>query len=287
MTKKKHMINQFRPFKHRKQYLLVCACSFLILQTLVLPSESLAQISLSDFFSGEKPICCGYFNEFTKIGWETENAFFDNLFSISDAEEMEYGANLLFGFKKENKILTSHEFKSEAESILKKITQNVERKEITYSIHIIEDDEINAFATLGGHVYLTTGIIRFVHSIDELAFIIGHEVAHIDKLHTQRKFKKIIFTHKAFEIVKMENFANMGLLVNEIFTAPFNQPSEFEADIVGLNLMNKAGYNPKMALDFFSRLGRYENKTLLEKFFRTHPYSSERKSCLEYNITNL
>ena len=72
----------------------------------------------------------------------------------------------------------NHFAKPKVEEILQRIVKNVSRNDVSYRISILKSEEINAFATLGGYLYITTGLLNFVDSYDELAFIIGHEVAH-------------------------------------------------------------------------------------------------------------
>src|SRR5690606_7580214 len=153
-----------------------------------------------------------------------------------------------------SKILQGHWAGKLVDGILQKMLPFVDRGRSMYRINILDSEEINAFATLGGYIYLTTGIIDFVESEDELAFIIGHEISHIDKYHTQRKYKKLFVAQSFGKALSMEALASMALNVNNVLFAAFDQPDEYEADKGGVNLMQKAGYDPEKSMDFFTKM---------------------------------
>lgn len=154
-----------------------------------------------------------------------------------------------------------------------------DRKDIEYHIHLIDSDEINAFAIAGGHVYVTTALLEFVESDDELAGIIGHEIGHVDLKHCVRKVQKIV-TASAFG----GDFAALAANFQVQLTAPFGQFDEYASDRSGALLAKKAGYDPEKSLDFFIRLKAKEKYNPLEKLLRTHPYSAQREACLRHYI---
>src|SRR5258707_3771 len=63
------------------------------------------------------------------------------------------------------------------------LARHTSRKGITYKFHVVQSSEINAFAVPGGHVFVTTGMLAFLHSEAELAGVLGHEISHIDLRH--------------------------------------------------------------------------------------------------------
>ncbi|MBV9027445.1 MAG: M48 family metalloprotease, partial [Candidatus Eremiobacteraeota bacterium] len=66
----------------------------------------------------------------------------------------------------------------------------VERKDVPYSVKILKDSQINSFATMGGFVYVNEGLIDFVQSDDELASVLGHETGHIERRHVLTSYSK-------------------------------------------------------------------------------------------------
>ena len=171
-----------------------------------------------------------------------------------------------------------------AQEILNNLVKFAGRKNVSYKLNILKTDDINAFATLGGYLYITTGLINFVDSYDELAFIIGHEIAHEDKLHTQRKITKLTLSANLMNMTKMQGFNEIATKINSTLSAPFDQIDEYESDRYGFEMAQKAGYDVNKFADFFKKLEKYEKQGLLEKLTRTHPFSEHRKNCLEQLI---
>ncbi|WP_340200845.1 M48 family metallopeptidase [Ascidiimonas sp. W6] len=215
-----------------------------------------------------------------------ENRTLDAMLSISDAERKTMGKKIFGDMNRKRTIVPNHWAKNDIATILSKITANLENSATVYKLNIIKSEEINAFATMGGYVYLTTGLLDFVDSYDELAFIIGHEVAHEEKLHTQRKVTKLLVSSNLLSLVKLDDFKKIALNINATLSAPFDQIDEYEADKYGVELAKKAGYKPSKFGDFFNKLAKYENKTLLNKLKSTHPFAEDRKNCIEEYITN-
>ena len=173
-----------------------------------------------------------------------------------------------------------------AQEILNKLVKFASRKNVSYRLNILKTEDINAFATLGGYLYITTGLINFVDSYDELAFIIGYEIAHEDKLHTQRKITKLTLSTNLLNISRIDGFKEIAMNLNSKLSAPFDQIDEYEADKYGFEMAKKAGYDVTKFADFFKKLEKNEKQDILQKLTRTHPFSEHRKNCIEQKINN-
>ena len=145
-----------------------------------------------------------------------------------------------------------------------------------FSVYLIKDKENNAFSSVGGRLYLTTGMLKFLRNDDELAWVLGHEMAHLTCGHCDRKAKMLHLAGGFGDIV--ETGASVGLML----TAPFGQGDEYEADSKGRQYAKDAGYDPGAAVEVLRRFkqdeGAYDD---LEKMFRSHPFSEERINQLE------
>lgn len=108
------------------------------------------------------------------------------LTSVTDQEEMQIGDGIAdevsknFSFIQDKDVyLTKYIIK-----VGREITRNVKRENIIYKFHVVEDDyDLNAFALPGGHVYITTGLLKALKSEAELTWVLGHEITHIDAKH--------------------------------------------------------------------------------------------------------
>ena len=163
--------------------------------------------------------------------------------------------------------------KRKLEQILKRLKRFAPNSAPNFKIYLIKEEEPNAFAIAGGRIYVTTGLLDFVGSDDELAAIIGHEMAHVYKGHCHRKLKTLALADSALgELGTMA--ANVGILL----TAPFGQSDELEADKEGRELATEAGFRRSGMKKFLERLDKAEggDGNLLDKMTRSHPFSSER-----------
>ena len=217
---------------------------------------------------------------------QAENNWLDFALYISSNSKSSIGREIYSRYVLLGQLDNTHFAKEKVEEILQKISKNVSRKGINYKLSILKSDEINAFATLGGYLYITTGLLDFVDSYDELAFIIGHEVAHEDRLHTQRKVTKLTLSTDLGDMTRMEGFAEIASKINKTLAPPFDQIDEYEADKVGFELAKAAGYDVNRFADFFKKLERYEKQDLLRKLTSTHPFAEHRKNCIHSYIDN-
>ncbi|HUH47805.1 MAG TPA: M48 family metallopeptidase, partial [Arenibacter sp.] len=167
----------------------------------------------------------------------------------SDIGRKIYNENVLLG-----KIDNTGDIYPKAREILNKLVMFADRKNVSYQLNILRTDDINAYATLGGYLYITTGLINFMDSYDELAFLIGHEIAHEDKMHTQRKITKLTLSMNLLDKTRMDGFTDIALMLNSTLSAPFDQIDEYESDRYGFELAKKAGYDVNKFADFFKKL---------------------------------
>lgn len=150
---------------------------------------------------------------------------------------------------------------------------------LKYTMHLIDKDEVNAF-TCGGHIFVYTGIIKYLKTQSELAFIIGHEIGHNEKGHIQKMIKQL----KIARGVAGE-FGDVAFALKKFMFPVFNQHNEIEVDFYGVDLAYASGYTPCKGIQVWSRMSKDEgNYDVLQNFLRSHPYSSVRFSCLTIHI---
>lgn len=218
---------------------------------------------------------------FTK---QFENNMLDLMLIITPEARQDIGLQMYNNYKLLGQIDNINSIYPKAQEILNNLIKFVDRKNVVYKLNILKTDDINAYATLGGYLYITTGLINFIDSFDELAFLIGHEIAHEDKFHTQRKITKLTVSSNFTEISKMDGFKEIAQKINGAISAPFDQIDEYESDRYGFELAKKAGYDSSKFGDFFKKLEKYEKQDLLKKLTSTHPFSEHRKNCIEAYI---
>lgn len=170
------------------------------------------------------------------------------------------------------------------QNVSQKLWVETVRKDVPYSIKILQDNDINAFSTLGGFVYVNSGLLDFVQSDDELAGVIGHETGHIERRHTVTMQNKSQLLNLLFGIASLFSpiIYNFGNIMQAGVLAKMSRQDELQADEYGLLLMSRAGYDPEAMISMQEHLGALEGEhnDLVNKYFEDHPGSSARVSHL-------
>jgi len=158
-----------------------------------------------------------------------------------------------------------------------------------YRVAILDSDEINAFATSGGHILVTRGLIAAANTEDALAGVIAHEIAHIQLQHSIKSIKSsritqaILVTGTAavgvaagMDVNQLTDVFNesVGEIVLTLVNNGYSRDQEFEADTTAMSLMASAGYNPSGLLDMLGALNAVSSVS--GGFNRTHPTPDQR-----------
>lgn len=170
------------------------------------------------------------------------------------------------------------------------------RQQAPLAVVIIDNPNINAFAAPGGLIGINTGTIIAAKSMDELASVVAHEVAHISQRHYEHSAderKKAMLLQiggmlAAIAASAVDGDAGAAVMMGTQTAAmnsgmAFSRSNEREADRVGMQIMNQAGYNPRAMVSFFAtmdqqrQLNQSDNQ-FLPSFIRSHPLSTERLS---------
>jgi predicted Zn-dependent protease len=166
------------------------------------------------------------------------------------------------------------------QSVSNKLWAETARKDVPYSIKIINEDDPNAFSTLGGYVYVNEGMLDFVQSDDELAGVIGHETGHIERRHTVTMQTKSQILGLILGIASLFSpfIYNFGNLLQAGALAKLSRVDELQADQYGLLLMSRAGYDPQAMITMQQHLVALEGEhnDLVTKYFQDHPGGSNR-----------
>jgi predicted Zn-dependent protease len=154
------------------------------------------------------------------------------------------------------------------------------RKDVPYSIKILDVPDINAFSTLGGYIYINEGTLDFVQSDDELAGVIGHETGHIERRHAVTANNKASILNVIFGVASLfiPLVYRFGQIAQAGLQAKIARDDENEADKYGLMLMSRAGYDPDAMKTFMAHLGAVDGDShdLISKYLADHPGTPKR-----------
>jgi membrane-associated protease RseP (regulator of RpoE activity) len=153
----------------------------------------------------------------------------------------------------------------------KRLSFNIKPEEMPYvSIRLKQVGKINAYAKFSG-IEFTTGMVHFVEDDDELAVIIGHELAHITSKHLPKNIGMAALCGTVGGLTgPFAPFATQALY------APYSRGNEREADYIGLIYAHNAGYDIEKGIKLWKRFALEIPKSRSKSFLRTHPASPER-----------
>lgn len=181
---------------------------------------------------------------------------------------------------------------------LNRLGQNLARhSDIAFpvSFTVIESDEINAFTLPGGFVFVNTGLIKLSDNEAELASVLSHELGHAAARHaTRQATRDQMIAAGSLPLAVMGGWAGLAARQAATAAAPlalfhFSRAFETEADLLGIQYLWKAGYDPDASVDMFERVESTEKRLpgSVSKLFRTHPLTADRIEKTQKNIDEL
>ena len=202
------------------------------------------------------------------------------LFSISPEKERNLGEDAAREIDTQARIVTGP-VADWVQSVGERLAA-VSDKQFQYSFKVIDSKEINAFALPGGHVYVFTGIRKVAQTDDELAAILAHEITHAEQRHYAKQYGKASKRGALLSIltlaVGMPNIAQQAIgLLDFAMTQKYSRTHETEADLLGMERMKRAGFNPQGMVNLLERLAK-EDKSggTIDNWFGDHPDSDRR-----------
>lgn len=205
-------------------------------------------------------------------------------FATNTATEVEIGKETDKQILATYNVVTDPLLNAWVESVSAPLFALTARKDVPYSIKILDDPTVNAFSTLGGFLYVDTGLLDFAQSDDELAGVIGHETGHIERRHALQTANKANILNVLMGIGGMFSpfIYRFGQVIEAGAIAKLRRDDENQADKYGLMLMTRSGYDPDSMVSFMSHLGAYSgaHNSLLDKYLADHPETPKRVAAL-------
>lgn len=159
-----------------------------------------------------------------------------------------------------------------------------------WEINTLTTKDLNAYAMPGGKIMVYTGLVERLNLSDaELAAVIGHEISHALREHSRERVSRAYAQQLALAGIAAltgagEGAMNLAGMVTQVtFELPHSREQESEADVMGLELMARAGYDPNAAVSVWQKM-MAENKDNPPQFLSTHPSPSNRIEELKAHI---
>jgi predicted Zn-dependent protease len=204
---------------------------------------------------------------------------------VSDEQENEYGRRL--AARMQNVDTVDPSWVKYVQRVGNALTIYVRRKAVEYEFHVLDTDVVNAYSLPGGKIYITRGMLSTMQSESELAAILGHEIGHVDLYHCVGLIRTKI--------------ARAETPIDDFIRHAHGEAQETEADLYGLDLIVRAGYDPRAPADLFTRMAddgspepHHDHRPVphlladaIERYERTHPPFRTRIDRLERAIAEL
>ena len=146
----------------------------------------------------------------------------------------------------------------------------------TWEVGVFASDDVNAFALPGGKIGVFTGLLKVAQTQDQLAAVIGHEVAHVLARHSAERASANLPAQVGGAIASVYGVGQLyGLGVNALFLLPYSRAHETEGDLLGLDLMAKAGFDPRAAVQLWQNMSAQGGGKPPE-ILSTHPSDQTR-----------
>jgi len=205
------------------------------------------------------------------------------LFSISDDEVIQAGRQAHDQVMQQYGAWEDPSQQARVDRIGSNLARFSQRPEIHYTFYLLNTDVINAIATPDGSLHVTRALLTAFPD-NELTFVMGHEMTHVELRHAKKQAEQAATTQAAGDIISMflgknSNLAQLGISGGAYWlTMKYSRDDETQADEGGLRLMQQAGIDPHYGVAALQRLQSLSqnNPGLLDQFFSDHPLDSAR-----------
>lgn len=214
------------------------------------------------------------------FGW-----MFSNLNLVSVEQEAEIGRNLAKEVESQQHLLRDIEVEDYVSDLGQKLVAQT-KPQFRYHFRIVDDPSVNAFGIGGGYIYVNSGLLALSDSEGEVVAVLAHEIGHQVKRHVAKQMsRQTVFESLARAAVGpnagqwIDLAAGLGVTTGQLY---FGREAEREADSVMIDLMPRAGYDPREALAMFQKLRSIQGSDpgAVATIFSSHPPTRERSDAV-------
>jgi predicted Zn-dependent protease len=216
--------------------------------------------------------------------------------AVSEREELEIGSSEAASIDSQVPIVDDSSITQFVARLGRSLTSNTDHAGLDWRFTVVNVWPVNAFALPGGYVYVTRGLIEQSDRLEELAGVMGHEIAHVERRHTARQIEAgheqdvgVALLCALTGLCRTIGGAIAIQVGTDAQTAQYSQRHESEADSVGVIITRRAGIDPEGLPVFLEKVlaQREEEPTPLEAFFASHPTDEARITALRRHIAAL
>lgn len=205
------------------------------------------------------------------------------LSNISNNQEVQIGKQInseLVG--SEIRLYRNPEINRYVNDLGQRLAQQSKRPDIPYTFQVVNDKSINAFATMGGFVYVNAGLLAAADNEAQLASVMAHEIGHIAARHAIQQMRQAAVQQGIASAAGLDRNTLVNIGVKMALQLPNSRKDELQADQLGLQTLEKTGYAPSAMVAFMEKLLKAGGS--VPTFLSSHPATQDRIKALQQVI---
>jgi predicted Zn-dependent protease len=213
------------------------------------------------------------------------------LIFMPDNQVNQMGLQAFDTLKKDKKISYNAQYNQATTCIANAMTQIVGGN---WEVVVFEDSSPNAFALPGNKIGVYTGMLQLVDNQEQLAAVIGHEIGHVLAKHSNERASQEMAMSQGLNVLQAMTmptsalgqlgFGLLGVGAEYGVLKPYGRTQESEADIMGVDLMAKAGFDPQYSISLWQKMEQATQGKQTVEFLSTHPSHATRIQDLEKHM---
>lgn len=225
----------------------------------------------------------------------------NQLLLFSDQDMGQLGAQSFEQMKQSQPISKDAKTNAYVQCVANNVTKHLPNQynPANWEVVVFDSAQVNAFALPGGKIGVYTGLLKVAENQDQLATVIGHEIAHVLADHSNERLSQSQLANTGLQITSIAlgsseyatyhntAMAALGLGVQYGILMPYGREQESEADIFGLDLMAKAGFDPKQSINLWQNMAKASDGHQPPELLSTHPSYQTRIQDLTDTINSL
>ncbi|MGB4497986.1 MAG: M48 family metallopeptidase [Methylococcaceae bacterium] len=212
----------------------------------------------------------------------------NQLIFLPDAQMNQMGLQAFDQLKKDKPVNKDGQFNQTAQCIVSEITRGMGQN---WEVVVFEDKTLNAFALPGAKIGVHTGMMQLVDNQDQLAAVLGHEVGHVLARHSNERASQETLVQQGMGLIQQTSLGQNGLAIGLLglgaqygVLMPYSRTHESEADMIGVDLMAKVGFNPEESVKLWQKMEQASQGNQPSEFMSTHPAHATRIQQLQEHM---
>lgn len=228
------------------------------------------------------PLCAAL----TLMACATNPATGERQFSLmSEAQEVQIGKEADVEIRREMGLYDNAELQRYVNGIGQRLAAASERPDLPWQFAVVDEPAVNAFAVPGGFIYLTRGILAFLHDEDQLAGVLGHEIGHVTARHSAQQYTKQTTAGVGLALLgifvpEARPFQGLTETAAGLLLLKYGRDHERQADRLGVQYTAQTGYDPAGVAGMLTTLSRLDeaagDRRGVPNWLSTHPAPADR-----------